>query len=578
MKDIPVKNHRFFLSRNKKNILLCIVAFVLFTYAQSYPLYPEAHELYKNKNPYDLTQETYSFTEIWSTPAQNTINFLPQSYNSPVATRNGVTFVLFVDTTHRIKITKIDETIITEAFIDNTIYQSDEFYINHDSDSSNDHKTPDYYRVKLNDGHHSVALGIDELGYIHLVADMHNYPRYIEPQKHLPLKYVNQHILYWRSKSPLDINEFVFMGNKKEESPQGTGFTYPFFFNDMYGQLHFVARAHQETALRAIPFSRYNSKTGTWAIIGDTVSGEPNHPRTFYDDGREYNDLKPDQVYSKSHPHGIFGRDNTLHMVAPLLDNPTRHPVIGGTHFANTIVYAQSSNGFDYTKASGEKVILPATIDLTSNRADIPYQTSGFIAVSGVIATDYQGNPYTIVKEKFFDGSSSHTYLIGWEGAEWKNYGELVSSQSDFRLVHDPAGVLNYIPDSNNKLYRFWKPTDSLHIVKLPWTIRVIDYEYLKATGNIMGIAKIENKLTLVKVTIGNRPLDESTVKTALNPLNNPVIHKDEKYGIYTLSGRKVHDVTLSNKEIGKTVKNLKLSPGVYFLRSTTFNGKILIP
>jgi hypothetical protein len=484
-----------------------------FTYDQSspppagafeYPLYGEAAQLYSNDAPYDLTQETYTFSVLWSTPAQDNINFLPQSYHSPIATRGNSTFIFFVDINHRMKIAHLTNGVFkAEAFIDNTLYQPSEFY------------TPpasaDYYRVLENDSHHALALGIDEDGYLHLVGDMHNYPRYSNPMAHLPLRYYNKNILYWRSDNPLDISSFTFKGDQSGQCPPGYGFTYQFFFNDMYGKLHFTARAHQaaDNALRCAPFSRYDANTGTWSIIGGIDPSDPDSaPRTFYDDGREYDASKPDNKYSKTHPHGVFDRDNNMHLVAPLLDDPTLHPGSPIIHFANTVAYAQSANGTGFAKADGTSITLPATINLTENRADIAYSTTGYLTVMGNIACDYQNNPYTVVKHKHLDGSSESS-IIGWNGSSWQNYGALTSDVADHRLVHDPAGVMSYIPDSADQFYRFWHPTGTRRTVNLPasWPyIKMIDYEYLKKTGNILGLTKINNELTVVKVEINNRP------------------------------------------------------------------------
>ncbi len=496
----PIENH----------IVLACALFVSISASHAaefeYPLYGDAALLYSNSAPYDLTQETYTFSILWSTPAQNNINFLPQSYHSPIVTRGDSTFVLFVDTNHRMKIAQLTNGVFkTEAFIDNTLYQPNEFY------------TPpasaDYHRVKTDDSHHSLSLGIDENGYLHLVGDMHNYPRYSNPMAHLPLVYYNKNIMYWRSDNPLDISSFSFKGDQAGACPPGYGFTYNFFFNDMHGKLHFTARAHQASnnAIRCAPFSRYDAATGAWSIIGGPDPDVPGSaPRTFYDDGREYDASNPDNPYSKTHPHGVFDRDNNMHLVAPLLADPKLHP---GTpnfyHFADTIMYAQSSNGTDFAKADGTGITLPATINLTTNRADIAYSTDGYLAVMGNIAVDYQNNPYTVAKHKYPDGSDNESFVIGWNGSTWVNYGNIANDVADFRLVHDPAGVMSYIPDSGDKFYRFWHPSETPRVINLPasWPyIKMIDYEYLKKTGNILGLTKINDELTVVKVEINNRP------------------------------------------------------------------------
>jgi len=507
-----------------------------FTYSAPsfrHPLYGDAAQLYSNSVPYDLTQETYTFSTLWSTPVQDEINFLPGSYHSPIATRNNDTFVLFVDTDHRMKVAHLTNGVLkAEAFVDNTLYQPDEFYTPPSSSA--------YHTVKFEDAHHSCSLGIDENGYLHLVGDMHNYPRYDASMAHLPLRYFDKNILYWRSDNPLDISSFSFKGDEAGECPAGSGFTYQFFFNDLNGKLNMTSRAQQNWTYgtRCATYSSYDAAIGQWSIIGGAPDPSDTNsiPCTFYDDGWEY-DLEGGTTnssgkYSKTHPHGVFDRNNTMHLIAPLLSDPTLNPwgMGNGQHFVDTIVYAQSTNGTDFAKANGSSITLPVTINLTANRADIAYSsTTNYLSVMGNIAVDYQNNPYTVVRQKSYDpndiNADNESIVLGWNGNSWTNYGEIVAATTDFRLVHDPAGVMSYIPDSLNKFYRFWHPTDTLHEVALPATwpyIKIIDYEYLKKTGNILGLSKINGELTLVKVEINDRPgmvlIDPPTEAPANHP------------------------------------------------------------
>ncbi|MDF7822723.1 BNR-4 repeat-containing protein [Pontiellaceae bacterium B12227] len=495
-----------------KGLLSALILDYTLTQSVQYPLYAEAAQLYSNAAPYDLSQETYTFSNLWSTPAQEDLNFLPGSYHSPVVSRGDDTFVLFVDTEHRMKIAHLTNDVFKEeAFIDNTLYQPDEFY---DGNGGNE----GYHTVKFEDGHHACSLGVDEDGYLHLVGDMHNYPRW--STDHLPLRYHNKNIMYWRSDNPLDVSSFSFKGDQTGECPPGYGFTYPFFFNDLNGKLHMTSRTHQWTnnSTRCATYSRYDADTGLWSIIGGLDPADPDsEPRTFYDDGREYDAGNLNNKYSKTCPHGVFDRNNHMHLVTPLLSNPTLNPwgMGSGQHFVDTIVYAQSTNGTDYAKADGSSITLPSTIDLTTNQADIIYNapTDRYLSVLGNMAVDYQNNPYTVVRQKSYDpndnNADNQSIVLGWDGNAWTNYGEIVAATTDFRLVHDPAGVMSYIPDSLDRFYRFWHPSETPEQINLPaaWPyIKTIDYEYLKKTGNILGLSKIGGQLTVVKVEINDRP------------------------------------------------------------------------
>ncbi|VGO15433.1 hypothetical protein PDESU_04016 [Pontiella desulfatans] len=504
-----------------------------------YPLYAAAEQLYANTNTYDLTQENYTFTEVWRTQVEPNISFLPQSYYSPIVTRGDDTFVAYVDTDYRITVARISSNGVETAHIDNTLYQPEEFYANYDGDPSNDVASASYHTVRVLEGveadsHHSLSLGIDENGYLHIVGDMHNYPRYESPQAHLPLRYAYKNIMYWRSDNPLDISSFSFKGDQDGECPPGFGFTYQFFFNDMNGRLHFTARAHQATdnSTRCAPFSQYDAGSGTWTALGGPDPDDPgSEARVFYDDGYEYTvsggTTNSAGYYSKTHPHGVFDRNNTMHLVAPLLADPTLYPDAENFyHFVDRITYAQSTNGADFTKADGTSMILPATINLTSNRADIAYSSDGntnaFLAMLGNIAVDYQNNPYTVAKHKYIDGTANDSIIVGWNGTSWINYGVLDSDNTDFRLVHDPAGVMSYIGDSSGKMMRFWKPDGSIRTINLPWSLKVIDYEYQKQTGNILGLTKDGDDLVVVKVGIDNRPGMVLVDPPTNAPTNNP--------------------------------------------------------
>ncbi|MDX1283354.1 MAG: BNR-4 repeat-containing protein [Draconibacterium sp.] len=463
-----------------------------------YPLYEEARQLYANETPYNLSEETYTFSEVWrsSEPVQNEINFIPASYHSPIATHGNSTFVLYVDQGHRLKIVKITDDGIEEAFIDNMIYQPDEFYANHDNNPNNNVSEPDYHRFKEKDGHHSVSIGIDKNGYLHLIGDMHNYPVYENPQKHLPLRYAYKKVIYWRSDNPLDISSFSFLGDQADKVPQGVGFTYCNFFNDLDGNLYFTSRAHQKDKTRCSAYSKYDASTGTWSVVGGIANGEEGYPRLFWEDNGEGG-----SKYNKTHPIGVFDRDNNMHVSAPILSN-NESPQGAIIHFCTDILYLKSTDGGQsFTKADGSPVLVPARSESGPNQADVVFSAK-YLGVSGNIAVDYENNPYTVAQVKSAENTGKKSQVIGWNGTNWHNYGEIVSSNTDFRLIHDPAGVMNYIGDSNSDLYRFWNPADPLHKIDLPWSIRVIDYEYLKKTGNIMGLAKDGDNLKVVKVTI----------------------------------------------------------------------------
>lgn len=133
---------------------------------------------------------------------------------SSLATFNGNIYVFSMDNLRRPYINKIDETDsdnIQTALID-TI-------------------ETDIYRV-FDDVHHRFAIGIDQLGYIHVIGDMHHgnlgSKRDVSVDNPLPKRF-NGSIggqMYWVSDRPEDISSFSFVGFDSLRAIPCNGLTY----------------------------------------------------------------------------------------------------------------------------------------------------------------------------------------------------------------------------------------------------------------------------------------------------------------------------------------------------------------
>ncbi|VGO18635.1 hypothetical protein SCARR_00688 [Pontiella sulfatireligans] len=506
-----------------------------------YPLYAEADQLYSNNVAYDLTSESYSYSEIFRTETYPYPVF-NDSHGTPLVSWNDSTFVVFADAGRRVKIAKITGDTVEEAYLDNVEYQTEDFYANSDGDPDNDIVGPDFYRMIEADGHHDLCMSIDKDGYIHIVGDMHNFPDVAGNMDHLPMRYFNSHCLYWRSDNPGDISSFSFKGDDPTTCPQGYGFTYLQFHKDLEGELFFSSRAFQgdpaKRARRAQATSRYDAENGTWSIVGGKAFEPDGYDVTFWEDNAEGGGS-----YVKMYGDLSFDRENKMHMATGIL-NYDADVVQTVWAVLTDLLYLQSTDGgLTMKKTDGSVVSIPARAEAGANQAEIIYTTDylsdpdnqEYLNAPVQIAHDISNNPYVLCKPKHTDGltilSQGPTKLFGWSAAHgWTGYEDVVSDYQYF--FTDPAGVMTVINES--KVTRFWDAASN-SVVTADWDrVKAYDREYVKMTGNLQVLCEdtATGELVVKRMEITRPGLGLITPPT--DPVTN---HPPEITGAATING-----------------------------------------
>jgi hypothetical protein len=270
------------------------------------------------------------------------------------------------------------------------------------------------------DSHHHLALEVDKDGQLHLVGDMHNYPRGSGSQGHLPTdtpNLTNQKILYWRTSTAKKIDTIEFLG-AGDKAPKGYGFTYLRFFKDNNDDLYMAGRydilaydsSNQGRNKKGVGLTRYDATTKKWVATGEKPITEPScctDDATECGAGDICNDAEvvlweeydvssaanaTDQTwgYTKVIPWITFGNkkdnDNTLHLSASLTDNDcgldySDVETDGGTEdndtiaqYTTDIVYMRSSDkGASFKSSDGDAITLPGRLAAGSKQAEIVY-------------------------------------------------------------------------------------------------------------------------------------------------------------------------------------------------------------
>ncbi|MEM6885960.1 MAG: BNR-4 repeat-containing protein [Verrucomicrobiota bacterium] len=246
---------------------------------------------------------------------------------SALASKNNLTFMIYCDTSRRPRIVKYNHN--TGA--------SETRYL----DTNSNYKA-------LEDGHHYFAIGIDRDGYIHVVGDMHDFP-YLNID-HLPSRYKPQpvttqdytpdrSILYWKSNSPYNINNFTFMGQNSSKRIQGYGHSYSSFVTDRNGRLYYYGRVwgkyhyhlpwNQRKGSRGYTLQRYNKSSGNWTALGREIpySGAAKIPsKMVFWENAGVTAAPLTTHYQGYKGQFIFDRSNRLHTAFTMSDSTAQSP------------------------------------------------------------------------------------------------------------------------------------------------------------------------------------------------------------------------------------------------------------
>lgn len=477
---------------------------------------------------YNLPSETYTTSTVWSDTALNYLNYKP--WNTQVTYYNGNTYIVYVAGTSsapRAKIAKITSTGATETFLD----------------------LPDY-NVKT-DAHHQFSIGVDEKGYLHITGDMHNYPN--ANTSHMPIRYQNGTMMYWKSDNPEDITGFTWLGDSLGGCPAGFGNSYYSFFNDHHGRLFSTGRnwsrmGSGQGKKDCASLSRYDASSGIWTDMGGTPNSAYPLPTVFWENNSEGGTSS----YARVRANGIADLSNRIHMVTTLL-NTSAVPPSG--HINTDFVYIQSDdNAQSFTKADGSPIQLPARVEAGVNQGDV-LLTHNYLSTDCSIAFDRNQNPVGLVKAKGVASCSVFSYD---SATSWTNHGWTNTANESEKIHSDAMGVLTIPIKGQAKLIRFWDwNTTTNHFVTIPWSFKDVDKMYLQKTGNIQGIFHSGSNITLGRVLI-TRPQEpeivlEGNAQNIPNNSSTPLTSNNTDFG-----GAVVGD-SITNTFIIKNIGNTEL-------------------
>lgn len=122
------------------------------------------------------------------------------------------------------------------------------------------------------------AIAVDTEGYIHIIGAMHNAP---VPANFLPGTWdalgISEDftsddyptVMYWVSKRPQSIDEFEFVGKRREPRniPTAMGLNYMNFIQDNNGKLYIYGRVYVQ-GVQSWGFYVYDTSSQRWAAIG----------------------------------------------------------------------------------------------------------------------------------------------------------------------------------------------------------------------------------------------------------------------------------------------------------------------
>lgn len=388
------------------------------------------------------------------------------------------------------------------------------------------HVIDENWKVRA-DSHHHLALEVDKGGQLHLVGDMHNYPRYAESMDHLPAALQNQKILYWRTSVAGDIESIEFQGGGTS-APKGTGFTYLRFFKDNEQNLYMAGRydmlppstGFEDRNRKGVGMTRYDDQTQTWVTIGALPDPSALAEVVLWE---RYDVSSSSSLgYTKVIPWLAFDHQNTLHLSASLTgdDGGVDYSQVAKNnnspdtidHYTTDIVYMRSTDrGQTFTTSGNQVITLPGRLEPGPQQAEILF-TADLVhhvtSVTSSVAIDYLNQPVVAFHRQRLDNfePNSATYL--WrQGGIWKEYRALGPGNEldgDFRYVLEgPDGDFTLVLSANvDYFYRLWEPHGELRKVRLPFRPYYFNPNHFKATGELLGLTYDNGTVSVYLVTI----------------------------------------------------------------------------
>lgn len=494
--------------------------------------------------PYDLTQETRTITELASFSTEGG----KANGTSVIDVFEGYAYGIFQDSSRRPRVFKVNLTNSTDISV---VYMDTKMdYLKRDG-------TTGPYQMS-EDGHHTVGIVVDGDGYIHLVLDMHNYPSNPANFWHLPVDWNGSTILYWTSTAPYDISNFEFLGNSGTQAPQGFAWTYQRLLRDRMGNVYISARNvlaldQSVEACKGAGLSKYSLETKTWERIGgDTGSSlHPNHGVGWEDNG------EAGGQYTKEIPDFAFDSNNKMHMTFNLLNTSYDFQALATAngmgniyHWFTHSMYVGSpdiginGNNAQFEKANQAAVVLPirAEAGAFSSQGDIVYEAPGYDDLSGPDFEDYivgthsrvtfdiNNNPLVISsKKQLHPDVTPPRQMFHYENGQWNAYTTMgLSGEWDVNDSSDAAtdnhGVMMLM--RGNDWYRMFHPQGTVVRHVLPNVPGSIARAHFTESGDMIALRSDSGVFRVEKYEWTY----DTTVSFTNDPIVAPNVRKDEAY------------------------------------------------
>lgn len=440
--------------------------------------------------------ENYQKTTLFTTSGQ-IINLRNRHYHPSVCYYNKNVYYVYLDADARPKLVKsnLTGTTVTETYLDNGA---------------------DY--VVPSDSHFTFTIGVDRIGYVHVIGDIHNHYPTSSSGTTKVARYNGSYIMYWISDSVENISAFTFYGYDTDRIPPGYSFSYPQFHRDMNGQLYFKARvytyagAHYEGEV-GLGIYKYDETSTSWTALGDLPSLPHGNVATykvvFWEDNGEWWQSQPvdtTRAFYQGFYNGLsFDRDNNIHFCYAI-NNFTLNKQ------ATEVVYWKVLDGETVArKADGTQISWPVRASGSTNAGDI-VGADGRYYEDCWVDVDWGGNPVVAFSD-YTDQTSTvpnsppktRIYRDGvWESAIDMTlnriYGSGVGSGNDYILTY--WALNNSTTDA--LLYRARRYNETGYTVNPGGELSGFDWTTFKKTGYLFLSVNDKVNQNLVKITFGN--------------------------------------------------------------------------
>jgi hypothetical protein len=326
------------------------------------------------------------------------------------------------------------------------------------------------------DPHRFYEIGVDSLGYIHVVGDMHG----------------SAHVKHWVSKKPEDISEFVFTSDLgADKRPGGYKVTYPHLFSSPDGVLYHSIRCGLPAY--GIGISVLDAKTQTWSMLGAEVpaeellavptshakkhaEGAKGKPMTAWEDNGAGGYFQ----YMQPHAKMVWDKNKRMHLAVALLNENSVRAAEHGGHTLSDVLYAYSDDGGKtFHRADGSIIQMPMRAEAGPHQGDVVYShhqgPPPWLKCAVGIRIDEKNRPVVSFRRRAGD---QHMVL---ENGKWT---ELKSASTPANNTTAQAKAEPNEDDDEGDSVEFEKHPH------LPYGIYRLDGDYLRGTGNYLYIAE----------------------------------------------------------------------------------------